>query len=133
MKWALVPEREGRYLIPPLVMSYFDTVAGRYRTLKTTEAILSVSPGGRGDRAGAAPDRRGAARQAPARREVAELGNDILPVHAAIGRTASGLSALPGGAVFWLLLARAARGLCADARRRCASGDDRARLRARGA
>jgi hypothetical protein len=32
------------------------------------------------------------------------LGNDILPVHAAIGGPASGLSALPGGAVFWLLL-----------------------------
>jgi len=104
MKWALVPEREGRYQIPPLVMSYFDTATGRYRTLKTTEASLTVSPGS-ADRAAAAPVRPTAATTpAQAKRAVAQLGNDILPVHASIGEPASGLSAMPGTAVCWLLL-----------------------------
>ena len=105
MKWALVPEREGRYVVPPLALSFFDTAAGRYRTLKTAEATLSVSPGG-SDRAVQAVARpAGALPQAPARKAVAELGNDILPIHAAAGRSAAGFSSLPGGALFWLLLA----------------------------
>jgi len=28
MKWALVPEREGRFQIPSLALSYFDAEAG---------------------------------------------------------------------------------------------------------
>lgn len=102
MKWAVVPEKEGRYLIPALAMSYFDTTAGRYRTLKTTEATLTVAPG-RGEQAVAARATAANADILPGR-EVAELGSDILPVHATIGRPASGLSALPGAGVFWLLL-----------------------------
>jgi len=104
MKWALVPEKAGRYRIPALTMSYFDTAVGRYRTLKTVEATLTVAPGS-GDRAAPAPARpAGAAPQAQPKRAVAELGSDILPIHTAIGGPASGLSALPGGTVFWMLL-----------------------------
>ena len=104
MKWALVPEQAGRYRIPVLTMSYFDTASGRYRTLKTTEATLSVAPGST-DRAAPAPARpAGATPQAQPKRAVAELGNDILPIHTASGAPASKLSALPGPAVFWLLL-----------------------------
>ena len=104
MKWALVPEREGRYRIPPLAMSYFDAAAGRYKTLKTAEVTLAVAPGGT-DRAMSTPARPAGANTEPqARKTVTELGNDILPVHAAIGGPASGLSALPGGVVFWMLL-----------------------------
>ena len=61
MKWALVPERDGRYRIPALAMSYFDTAAGRYRTLKTAEATLSVAPGS-ADRAAPAPAQAGGGR-----------------------------------------------------------------------
>jgi len=102
MKWAIVPEKEGRYRIPALAMSYFDTTAGEYRTLKTTEATLTVAPGRGEQPAPARPT--GANTQTQPKRAVAELGNDILPVHAAIGKPASGLSAMPGGAIFWLLL-----------------------------
>ena len=85
-------------------MSYFDTAGGHYRTLKTPEATLSVSPGS-ADRAVSAPAQAdGANTQAQPKRAVAELGNDILPVHAVPGRPASGLAALPGAAVFWVLL-----------------------------
>lgn len=104
MKWALVPEKAGRYRVPALTMSYFDTAAGRYRTLKTAEVTLSVAPGAP-DRALPAPVRpAGAATPAPPQRAVAELGNDILPIHTANAGPASMLSALPGGSVFWLLL-----------------------------
>jgi hypothetical protein len=104
LTWALVPERPGRYEIPPLALSYFDAASGHYRTLRTGGATLAVSPGRPGD--GPAPPRAaGTALQAQPKRAVAELGNDILPVHATIGEPASGLAALPGAAVFWLLLA----------------------------
>ena len=104
VKWALVPEKAGRYRIPALTMSYFDTAAGRYRTLKTAEATLSVASGS-ADRAAPAPARlAGSTPQAQAKRAVAELGNDILPIHTANVGPASGPSELPGPAVFWLLL-----------------------------
>ncbi|MHB8835968.1 MAG: BatD family protein [Candidatus Methylomirabilia bacterium] len=104
MKWALVPEKAGRYRVPALTMGYFDTAAGRYRTLKTAEATLVVAPGSI-DRTTSAPARpAGAAAQSQPKRAVAELGNDILPIHTASAGPASTLSALPGGAVFWLLL-----------------------------
>jgi hypothetical protein len=104
MKWALVPEQAGRYRVPALTMSYFETAAGRYRTLKTAEATLSVAPGSP-DRAAPAPVRpAGVTPQAQPKRTVAELGNDILPIHTASGAPASKLSVLPGPAVFWLLL-----------------------------
>lgn len=101
MKWAIVPEKEGRYRLPALAMSYFDTATGRYRTLRTTEATLTVAPG-RGSQAAARPA--GANTRTQPKREVTELGNDILPIHAVIDKPASGLSALPGAAVFWMLL-----------------------------
>jgi hypothetical protein len=104
MSWALVPEREGRYLIPPLSMSYFDAESGRYRTLKTAETTLSVSPG-KTERAVVPPAGPATvSADAQAKKAVADLGNDILPVHAAAGGPPSGLQALPGGAVFWALL-----------------------------
>ncbi len=103
LTWALVPERAGRYQIPPLALSYFDTASGRYKSLKTTGATLTVAPGRPGDLP-APPRVAGTAAPAQPKREVAELGSDILPVHATIGETASGLAALPGAAVFWLLL-----------------------------
>ncbi len=107
MTWALVPEREGRYRIPALMMSYFDAVAGRFRTLKSDEATLVVSPGS-GERAVPKPIGSGRAAGADTtalpKRAVAELGSDILPVHDVRGRSASGPTAMPGGAILWMLL-----------------------------
>jgi len=104
MAWALVPERPGRYEIPALALSYFDAESGRYRTLKTAAATLTVSPGKPGDLP-APPRTSGTAAPAQPKRAVAELGNDILPVHGTLGDPPSGLAALPGAALFWLLLA----------------------------
>jgi hypothetical protein len=104
VKWALVPEREGRYAIPPLEMSFFDAAAGRFRTLKTAAAALSVSPGS-GGRASLAPvgSAGPAGAGAPAaKKAIIPLGDDILPIHAAGG--AAGALSLPGGLAFWLLL-----------------------------
>lgn len=104
MTWALVPERAGRYRIPPLALGYFDTATGSYRTLTTDEASVSVAPGAP-DRAPPPPPRpAGPGAEGQPKRAVAELGNDILPIHATVGASPAGLSALPGGAVFWLLL-----------------------------
>lgn len=105
LKWALVPERAGRFAIPALELSYFDATAGRYRTLKSGEATLAVSPGGADAAASARSRTTGAPAEPPAKRAVAEVGSDILPVHADIGSRPSGLAALPGPTLFWLLLA----------------------------
>lgn len=102
MKWAIVPEKEGQYRLPALTMSYFDTDAGRYRTLRTPEATLTVAPG-RGGSPGP-PGQRGATIPAQARKAVAAVGDDILPIHAASGKPAAGLAGLPGPAVFWVLI-----------------------------
>ena len=104
MKWALVPEREGRYRIPSLAISYFDTAAGRYQTLRTAEATLVVSAGsGNQSAAVAARPARGDTATV-AKNAVAEVGRDILPVHGALGTPAAGLSAPPQALVFWVLL-----------------------------
>jgi hypothetical protein len=103
MKWALVPERAGRYTIPPLALSYFDTATGGYRALKTAAVAVSVAPGVPG--AAAAPVRPAApSAGGQPKKAVAELGTDILPIHPTVGAAPAGLSALPGAAVFWLLL-----------------------------
>ncbi len=73
MKWALVPERAGSFVIPPLEVSFFDVDAAAYRRVSSESYLLNVLPG--------APP----AVQLPAladnRHAIEDLGSDILPVH----------------------------------------------------
>ncbi len=39
-RMALVPVREGRYVIDPLKLSYFDTAEGRYKTISTDSIVI---------------------------------------------------------------------------------------------
>ena len=104
MKWALVPERAGRYTIPPLALSYFDTASAVYRTLQTAATTVTVSPGAAGAAAPAPLRPAGQPAEGQPKRAVAELGTDILPIHPTVGASAAWRAALPGGALFWLLL-----------------------------
>ena len=117
MKWALVPEKAGRYRIPALTMSYFDTAAGRYRTLKTAEATLSVAPGST-DRAAPAPARPAGASPGPAQEGGRRTGQRH-PAHPHRERRA-GIEAVDAAGRGGLLAApaRAARGVFPDARQR---------------
>lgn len=105
IKWALVPEREGHYRIPSLALSYFDTDAGRYRTLRTGEATLTVSPGSGGRTEPVQVRTMGAGAEVATKKAVAEVGRDILPVRAIAGESDGTASAAPSGPAFWVLLA----------------------------
>ncbi|OPX39887.1 MAG: hypothetical protein B1H11_01795 [Desulfobacteraceae bacterium 4484_190.1] len=84
MKWALVPEKEGRYRIKPVSISFFDTVGGKYRVIKTPALLLLVRPGGTGKVMPLTGDGKSEVKAGPAKKEIKELGHDILPVHTSI-------------------------------------------------
>ena len=46
-----VPRHQGNYNIPPIEMTYYDTSANQYRTIKTQSFIVNVAPGDGGDEA----------------------------------------------------------------------------------
>ncbi|MBN2402600.1 MAG: protein BatD [Spirochaetes bacterium] len=95
MKWAIVPEKQGQYTIPPLSVSYFDTVNKYYRTIRSKPFLLSAGPG------------IGVITQSPfvkekvqpGKEEIEELGRDILPIH----RSAMDLTKEQAGHIGWNL------------------------------
>lgn len=44
-EWVVVPERTGRFTIPPLEFRYFDTASGKYATSRTRPVELVVEAG----------------------------------------------------------------------------------------
>ena len=104
MKWALVPEKEGRLEIPPLSVGFFDTGAKQYRVLKTSPHSLSVLPG-KEEQVQVSKDPAGGASGAetPAKETVKEIGRDILPIHTSIKDLTSILTVRPEGIFFWLV------------------------------
>jgi hypothetical protein len=82
MKWALVPEKEGRLEVPPLALSFFDTQNHAYKTLKSSEYTLSVLRGKEEKIAVAAAGSAQANGGRGGKHAVEELGRDIFPVHA---------------------------------------------------
>ena len=104
MKWALVPEEEGKYPVPPLTLSYFDTSSGQYRTLKTKPFLLSVRPG---KEEKVQPFLGTGQEQATAtanKKQVKELGRDILPIHGSARDLHANAGLTRGGAFYGLLL-----------------------------
>jgi hypothetical protein len=45
IEFVLVPQNEGRAVIPPVELSYFDPTAKAYRTIRSTALELDVQPG----------------------------------------------------------------------------------------
>ncbi|MEJ2167355.1 MAG: BatD family protein [Desulfobacterales bacterium] len=82
MKWALVPEKEGRLEVPPLALSFFDTQNHTYKTLTSSEYTLSVLRGKEEKIAVAAAGSAQANGGGSGKHAVEELGRDIFPVHA---------------------------------------------------
>jgi hypothetical protein len=81
MKWALVPEKDGRLDIPPVTVSFFDPNQHRYRTLRSSAYVLSVLPGQKEQVAHADTAAPGTTHPAAAKQAIEELGRDIFPVH----------------------------------------------------
>ena len=84
MKWALVPDREGHYTIPPFTISYFDPEAETYRTQKTQPLTLRVLPGETQTLVTAPQMEKSKDPSKPAKQEVKEIGHDILPIYTSI-------------------------------------------------
>jgi hypothetical protein len=104
MKWALVPEKEGHYEIPPLIVSFFDTDSHKYRSIQTSPLSLSVLPGQGKETEPAAKLQKEETKEGPSKQAVKELGHDILPVHTSAKDLEPGFPARPEGIVLWVLL-----------------------------
>jgi hypothetical protein len=85
MKWALVPEKDGRLEVPPVAISFFDTTNHRYKTLRSTKYTLAVLPGKKEKIAISETNiATGSDDGAAAKQTVKELGRDIFTVHSAM-------------------------------------------------
>jgi hypothetical protein len=82
MKWALVPGKAGRFEIPTLSLSFFNTETGKYNALHTPAHTLSVLPGETQEVAAfhSSPIT-GKTATSPIKKEIQQIGKDILPIH----------------------------------------------------
>ena len=105
MKWALVPETEGQYQVPPLSLSYFDTASHQYQEIRTSPLSLSVLPGEEEQAQVSIDLTNGQGPEGPVKQAIKELGRDILPIHTSIKDRSTGFHVRPGGQISWLILA----------------------------
>lgn len=104
MKWAIVPEKDGSYQIPPLRISFFDTTNHRYTVAKTRSHAISVLLR-RGQEAEASIQLpREISTEGSSKQAIKQLGRDILPVHTSVKDLTRGSGLQPEGPVFWTLM-----------------------------
>ena len=84
MKWALVPEKDGRIKVPPVAVSFFDTENHRYKTLTSSTYALSVLRGRKETTAGSDSTAAAVNHDSADKQTIRELGRDIFPVHTAM-------------------------------------------------
>ena len=104
MKWAIVPEQQGDYEIPPLSLSFFDPDTHKYRMIQTPKQSLIVLPGkGKMIMVEAGSGKQNGANRL-AKQGVKELGHDILPLHTSVRNLEARSSIMSGGLFLWLTL-----------------------------
>lgn len=84
MKWALVPEKEGRLEVPAVAVSFFDTETQRYRTLKSSPYTLTVLSGEKETINISEPNAAPQNDEGAQKQTIRELGCDIFPIHTAL-------------------------------------------------
>lgn len=84
MKWALVPEKDGRLEVPPVAISFFDPEDQRYKTLTSSPYTLSVVPGKKETIRISEPNSAAAVDDGGSKQAIREIGRDIFPVHSAM-------------------------------------------------
>ena len=84
MKWALVPEKDGRLDVPPLAISFFDTENHIYKTLRSSNYTLSVLPGKKEKLTISETNTATTSDDGAVKKTIKELGRDIFPVHSAM-------------------------------------------------
>ena len=104
MKWALVPEQQGDYEIPPLSLSFFDLDTDEYRIIQTPKQPLIVLPGkGKMIMVETGPGKENGGSKS-AKQGVKEIGHDILPLHTSLRNLEPRSSIMSGGLFLWLIL-----------------------------
>jgi len=104
MKWAIVPEKDGLCLVPSLSLSYFDTTDRTYRTTGTGDISLFVIPGEAEKIELFTVGTTNQTQPGIVKKEVQELGYDILPVHTSMKNlTGSGFHTMRP--LLWIILA----------------------------
>ncbi len=104
MKWALVPEKDGRLDVPPVTISFFDPGNHRYQNLKSSPYILSVMPGKKEQVALSHSSAPGATNDGAVKQAIKELGRDIFPVHTALQNFKTDRRLQRDRWIFWAML-----------------------------
>ena len=104
MKWAIVPEQQGDYEIPPLSLSFFDPDTHKYRIIQTPKQPLIVLPGKeKMIMVEAGPGKQnGGVRSS--KQGVEEIGHDILPLHTSVRNLQARPAIMSRGLFLWLSL-----------------------------
>jgi hypothetical protein len=105
MKWALVPQKTGQFEIPVQKLSFFNPDTENYEILHTSVHTLSVLPGTTQAPAGASTSPPAATTtKAPVKKEIQQIGKDILPIHMSTDNLSVPFRELTRGWLFWLVL-----------------------------
>ena len=105
MKWALVPQKEGRFEIPVLKMSFFNPDTKNYDVLQTSLHTLSVLPGTTPVPTAVQPSPSAATTaEISVKKEIQQIGKDILPIHMSADNLSIPYQALTTGWLFWFVL-----------------------------
>ncbi|MFC1895642.1 BatD family protein [Thermodesulfobacteriota bacterium] len=78
MKWALVPQKPGKVVVPSLGFGHLEPYPGTYSRAQTSSLILDVRPGDQAAHGHPALSDNGSH---PEKKQVEVLGQDILPIH----------------------------------------------------
>jgi len=104
MKWALVPEKDGRLDVPPVAISFFDTENHIYKTLRSSRYTLSVVPGKKEIIKISEPNAAALSDDGAVKQTIRELGRDIFPVHTAMQNFKTGNRLQLESWLFWSML-----------------------------
>lgn len=105
MKWAIVPEKAGKVETPVLSLSFFNPDTKKYNALHTPVHTLSVLPG-ETQKIAAFQSSPGAGKTAksPIKKEIQQIGEDILPIHTSANALSVPYRTLSTGWCFRLVL-----------------------------
>jgi len=105
MKWALVPENAGDFKVPSLSISFFNPQTKKYHVLTTPMHPLSALPGEpeKGSSLTLLPGS-GNTTDGTIKKEIQQLGQDILPIHTDSMDLSVPFRSLSRGWLLWLML-----------------------------
>ena len=101
MKWAIVPGKDGSYQLPSMSVNYYNPEKHKYIRLRTDSKTLTVIPG---KKTASIELTETKSPVQGTKREVQELGRDILPVHTSMKNLGRGAGIETGSLYSWLVI-----------------------------